>query len=185
MAVFTVNGAAVQVNKNQKLLRYLRDGLHLTFNVGRYIAALTFAETVVPQKLRQKSYVLPNIRASEAIGSLPKEYTTIAQACVSAAMKSYRSGDLSVTNIKGYETDPAVKAMNTLNSAKLGTAYSSSASAQTTGAQKAIQSVLPDGVKIEKITPPSSPVRGKKNAFEVKIRFGYTTRTLTVYITLE
>ena len=30
MAVFTVNGQTVTVEKNQKLLRYLRDGLHLT-----------------------------------------------------------------------------------------------------------------------------------------------------------
>ena len=30
MAVFTVNGQSVTVEKNQKLLRYLRDELHLT-----------------------------------------------------------------------------------------------------------------------------------------------------------
>ena len=30
MAVFTVNGQTVTVEKNQKLLRYLRDELHLT-----------------------------------------------------------------------------------------------------------------------------------------------------------
>ena len=30
MARFTVNGASVTVEKNQKLIRYLRDELHLT-----------------------------------------------------------------------------------------------------------------------------------------------------------
>ena len=30
MAVFFVNGKEVEVTKNQKLLRYLRDELHLT-----------------------------------------------------------------------------------------------------------------------------------------------------------
>ena len=30
MSTFTVNGVSVTVNKNQKLLRYLRDELHLT-----------------------------------------------------------------------------------------------------------------------------------------------------------
>ena len=30
MAAFTVNGASVTIEKNQRLIRYLRDTLHLT-----------------------------------------------------------------------------------------------------------------------------------------------------------
>jgi hypothetical protein len=65
-----------------------RDGGHVSFNIGRYIAGLTFAEMIVPESMRAEGYVLPDIRVTESVGKLPKEYTTIAQLSVWAAVNS-------------------------------------------------------------------------------------------------
>ena len=83
-----------------------RDGGHVSFNVGRYIASLTFAEQIIPESLRVLEYILPDIRYTESIGQLPKEYTEIAQLSVFAAIESWKNRDLGVTNIDGYDIDP-------------------------------------------------------------------------------
>ncbi|MBQ6701243.1 MAG: DUF4886 domain-containing protein, partial [Oscillospiraceae bacterium] len=80
-----------------------RDSGHLSFNIGRYIAGLTFAEMVIPEEMREEGYVLPDIRVTESIGKLPKEYTEIAQKSVFAAVESWRNGSLAVTEIAGYK----------------------------------------------------------------------------------
>ncbi|MBE6882515.1 MAG: DUF4886 domain-containing protein, partial [Ruminococcaceae bacterium] len=74
-----------------------RDGGHLSFNIGRYIAGLTFAETIIPEEIRAEGYVLPDIRVTESIGKLPKEYTEIAQKSVFAAVENWKNGSLEVT----------------------------------------------------------------------------------------
>ena len=66
-----------------------RDPGHLSFNVGRYIAARTFAEMVIPRQMLQAGYTLPEIRVTESVGRLPKEYTAIAQAAVTAAVDTW------------------------------------------------------------------------------------------------
>ena len=83
-----------------------RDGGHVSFNIGRYIAALTFAEMVVPESLRVENYLLPDIRKTDSVGLLPKEYTVLAQQAVMAAVLNWRSGSLDVTVIDGYTKDP-------------------------------------------------------------------------------
>ena len=93
-----------------------RDGGHLSYNIGRYIAALTFAETIIPDELRAEGYVLPDIRITESVGKLPKEYSIIAQKSVHAAVESWRNGSLAVTNIEGYTEDPAITAAKTIDS---------------------------------------------------------------------
>ena len=77
----------------------VRDGLHLSFNVGRYIAALCFAETVVPQELRIDGGVLPGIRKSEALGELPEEYTSLTQNAVSCAIEGAKNGAFEIVEI--------------------------------------------------------------------------------------
>ncbi|MBQ1232283.1 MAG: DUF4886 domain-containing protein, partial [Clostridia bacterium] len=51
-----------------------RDGGHVSFNIGRYIAGLTFAEMIIPESMRAEGYELPDIRVTESVGKLPKEY---------------------------------------------------------------------------------------------------------------
>ena len=93
-----------------------RDGGHLSFNIGRYIAGLTFAEMIVPEDWRADNYVLPEIRITESVGKLPKEYSEIAQKAVHAAVESWKNGSLAVTNIDGYTQDPTVAASKLLQS---------------------------------------------------------------------
>ena len=66
-----------------------------------------------------KNYTLPGIRPSEAIGELPKEYTTIAQLSVEAALKTWREGKLTVTTIDGYSKNPVSEAAKTLSGTEL------------------------------------------------------------------
>ena len=77
----------VSVNlQNDPQIGLQRDGGHLTFNIGRYIAGLTFAEILVPEEIRTAEYTIPDIRKTESVGLLPKEYTEIAQKAVFAAV---------------------------------------------------------------------------------------------------
>ena len=86
-----------------------RDTGHLSFNIGRYIAALTFAEFIITPELRVDNYKLPDIRITESIGELPKEYTVLAQKSVQAAVETWKNGETAVTVIEGYEKDPTTK----------------------------------------------------------------------------
>ncbi len=88
-----------------------RDGGHVSFNIGRYIAALTFAETIIPVGMRVEGYVLPDIRITESVGQLPKEYSELAQKSVFAAVNGWKNGSLAVANIEGYTQDPTVAAI--------------------------------------------------------------------------
>ncbi|MCQ2456101.1 MAG: DUF4886 domain-containing protein, partial [Clostridia bacterium] len=82
----------------------LRDRCHLTFNVGRYIANLTFAEKLIPEEMRADGCELPDMRPSEVVGELPREYVDVAKACVDAAIESEKatSGRLNAVTIGKY-----------------------------------------------------------------------------------
>lgn len=59
-----------------------RDNQHLSFCIGRYIAGVIMAETLIPQDMRKDGYSWPNIKDSPAVGALPDEYTEIAQKAI-------------------------------------------------------------------------------------------------------
>ncbi|MBQ5666943.1 MAG: DUF4886 domain-containing protein, partial [Oscillospiraceae bacterium] len=105
LALLNYNNGETITLESDPQIGLLRDS-HLSLNVGRYIASLTFAETIIPEELRAEGYVLPDIRITESVGKLPKEYTEIAQKSVFAAVESWKNGSLAVTNIEGYEVDP-------------------------------------------------------------------------------
>lgn len=87
-----------------------RDNVHLSLHLGRYIAALTFAEMLVPTSLRAADYELPTITDSPTAGALPIGYTEIAQKAVNAAVASASlTGEQKYrpTTISGYTTDPS------------------------------------------------------------------------------
>ena len=155
----------------------LRDTGHLSYNIGRYIAALTFAETIIPDELRADGYVLPDIRVTESVGKLPKEYTTIAQKSVLAAVESWKQGSLAVTEIEGYTEDPTVAAGATLSAADLhvtcGAGSEEIAAAVLAGlpADFAVDSVILNQEHALKL--------GDTFTCRVTIRFGYTSLTVT------
>ena len=83
-----------------------RDGGHVSYNIGRYIAGLTFAEMIIPQDIRDADYIIPDIRKTESVGILPEEYSVIARKSVYAAIVNWKNGITTVTNIDEYEKNP-------------------------------------------------------------------------------
>lgn len=161
-----------------------RDGGHVSFNIGRYIAALTFAEMVVPESLRAEDYQLPDIRITESIGKLPKEYTDIAQKSVMAAVSGWKNRSLAVTVIEGYEKDPT-----TIFAEKFagGLSFECNLDADKIRAEieKLISQQIIDDLVIEKIEIPESIQDGVAFKTTVTVRFGYTTLTFDIDTTVS
>ena len=151
-----------------------RDGGHVSFNIGRYIAALTFAETIIPESMRANGYTLPDIRITESVGQLPKEYSVIAQKSVLAAVNSWKNGSLAVTNIEGYSklpTDTAVETLKTTEfSLKKGTMEAIRAQLEET-----VLNVLPADFAVSQIELNEDTLTA-----DITIRYGYTSETVTV-----
>ncbi|MBQ9469212.1 MAG: DUF4886 domain-containing protein [Clostridia bacterium] len=183
------NGTVTEILTTDAQSGLLRDGWHLTYNIGRYIAALTFAETLVPQSLRVSGYTLPGIRRSEAIGTLPEEYTVIAQKCVEATMKAFRRSDnrLEVLSVSGYATDPVVRAGQALKDVALTVRCKKSESALKEAVRDRLISFLPKDFKVGAVTLPSGILSSGSASAEVKatVTFGYSSGTVPVRIIIE
>ena len=155
-----------------------RDQGHLSYNVGRYIAALTFAEMLIPEKLRAEGYTLPDIRKTESIGVLPLEYSIIAQSAVLEAVESWKQGSLAVTEI-GYEKDPT-----TLFAEAFADGLTVNRNQTADRIKKAVENALKAAAAadlvIEEIKFPESITAGQSFTVTVTVRFGYTTLSFTV-----
>ncbi len=151
-----------------------RDGDHVSFNVGRYIAALTFAETVIPEGMRSEGYVLPDIRITESVGKLPKEYSEIAQKSVLAAVNSWKNGSLAVTDISGYTEDPTVAAGKTLESMSF-LLNCDTVEGLTEQLSAAVLTALPADFAVDHVS-----FDGARHTAAVTIRFGYTSLVVEV-----
>ncbi len=159
-----------------------RDGGHLSFNVGRYIAALTFAETLIPDSLRAEGYTLPEIRVTESVGRLPGEYTLLARTAVANAMQNWReNGSLQVLPIEGYEADPTVAAAETVSALAPSLHSCPTAEAVKLAAAEAILGALPEDFAVENVTLPESfdaSLPGEQSVtVSVTLRFGYLSRS--------
>ncbi|MBR5289500.1 MAG: DUF4886 domain-containing protein, partial [Erysipelotrichaceae bacterium] len=154
-----------------------RDPGHLSFNIGRYLAALTFAEMVIPEDMRVEGYTIPDIRVTESVGKLPKEYTTLVQMAVNNAISSWKQGSLAVTPIEGYETDPAVEAEKTLSLMNIETCGNDE-SAKISQITEVVKNTLHEDFVIEEVTLNSDSTKAT-----VTIRYGYTTVTAEMTIT--
>lgn len=151
-----------------------RDQGHLSYNIGRYIAALTFAEMIVPESLRAENYTIPSIRKTESIGKLPERYSLIAQLAVKEAVRSWKEGNLSVADLSYHAKDPTtlfaenfaagltLKRSDTVDTIKRTVTESINA--------RSIQDLV-----IEKIEFPVTITPGKDFQVSVTVRFGYTT----------
>jgi len=95
-------------NTNYNQYGLLRDGLHLSVEVGRYIAGLSFAEILVPEEYRQEGYVLPMI-SSSVTGNYVDEYTRAATLSVEKMLESLNKLDAeqyAPVEIEGYTEFP-------------------------------------------------------------------------------
>ena len=107
---------------NDNVMGLQRDGVHISYSIGRYIVGLTFAKTVIPASLLKENAVDAGPRASEVIGEMPAEYVEIARAAVDAAITTPKT----LTRLSGYTIDPAVTAQTALNANTIVVAVASS-----------------------------------------------------------
>ena len=89
------------------------DTQHLSFGVGRYIAGLTVAQSLIPQDMQKTAITWPSVKESPSVGILPEEYSVIARKAVENAMQN----PYKITPISGYDTDPAYRICDTIEGA--------------------------------------------------------------------
>ena len=151
--------------ENDPVFGLQRDGGHLSFNVGRYIAALTFAEKIIPASFRN-GQIDCGMRASESVGKLPAQYEEIARKAVDAAIKT----PYQLTTISGYETDP----IGAIKTAAEST-YEESAWASEAAFKAAVETKIADfaGAKVESVA-------FSDGTATVELRYGYSTATAEI-----
>ena len=151
--------------ENDPVFGLQRDGGHLSFNVGRYIAALTFAEKIIPASFRN-GQIDCGMRASESVGKLPAQYEEIARKAVAAAIQT----PYQLTTISGYETDP----IGAIKTAAEST-YEESAWASEAAFKAAVETKIADfaGAKVESVA-------FSDGTATVELRYGYSTATAEI-----
>ena len=151
--------------QNDPVFGLQRDGGHLSFNVGRYIAALTFAEKIIPASFRN-GQIDCGMRASESVGKLPAQYEEIARKAVTAAINAPNQ----LTTISGYETDP----IGAIKTAAEST-YEDSAWASEAAFKAAVEAKIADfaGAKVESVA-------FSDGTATVTLRYGYSEATATI-----
>jgi hypothetical protein len=157
-----------------------RDGGHVSYNIGRYIAALTFAEMIIPESIRVEGYELPDIRKTESVGLLPKEYTIIAQKSVFAAVESWKNGSLAVTDIAGYKEDPTTTFVN-----KFDDILYLDCAADPTLIEEALLPIFEQELVSDMVIESIEVQYNREDdsyLARLKIRFGYTSREMEIPI---
>ena len=160
--------ASTTVNlANDPVFGLQRDSGHLTYNVGRYIAALTFAEKIIPNAFRNDAATDCGMRDSQSVGKLPAQYAEIARKAVAAAIAT----PYAVTTIDGYEADP----INAIKATAEST-YAESAWVSEDAFKAAVEEKLAADyadAKVESV----SIADGKAT---VNLRYGYSTATAEI-----
>lgn len=156
----------------------LRDGSHLSYNIGCYIAGLIFAEMIIPKVYRLDGYEIPDIRRTESIGILPKDYTDIAQKSVYSAIDSYENGNMDVKNIENYSINPIYIMKEQIENSNFYFVYGTSEELIEQINQKLTQ-ILSNEFNVVSIELESD------YSFKTKIRYGYTNVELNITYSLE
>ncbi|MBQ7873531.1 MAG: leucine-rich repeat protein, partial [Oscillospiraceae bacterium] len=180
LALLNYNESGTVDLENDPQMGLQRDSVHLSFNIGRYTAALTFAEMLIPEEMREEGYVLPDIRITESVGKLPKEYTEIAQKSVFAAVESWKNGSLEVTDIEGYTEDPTVAAKETIDGMSFEVSCAANTEELSAKIAETILEKLPADFAVDSVSVVEGAMFGESFACEAAIRFGYMSVTATV-----
>ena len=172
------NSADVQKNLQ-------RDNVHLSLHLGRYIAALTFAEILVPASLRAPDYDLPTVTDSPTAGSLPIGYTEIARKAVNAAVASasldgaekYRP-----TTISGYETDPSAIHASKVSAMSFKGLKATDAASLIAAIKEIAASGAPEGAVITVTVNGTPTFTSTPSAFSatVTVRYGYMEASVQI-----
>ena len=161
-----------------------RDELHVSYSVGRYIAALTFTETLVPENARRGDPLGVDIRRPEGAEPLPDEYKETAQAAVTAALASVSGeGDdkYASVDLTAYKNDPADAVADDLAS---GTheIYLPPDGDPAAAVKKALEAELPRGAVIE-ADAASLTREGDTGSVIVSLTYGYKSVDVSVPLT--
>ena len=159
------------------------DSQHLSFGLGRYIAGLIVAESLIPQQMRRDSYTVPGVKVSPAVGALPEEYTVIAQLAAKNAVKN----PFQVTALSGYETDLAQRVCDAIEMSD----YSADGISDETALQAYVEAIVAEKLKDmgdaeSVVTIHSFTLKDSKIAdmeATVTLRIGYTGSTVEITVT--
>jgi len=103
------NDASVIDHTTDPQMGIQRDGVHMSFCIGRYAVGLTFAEKLIPADKRVDGYTLPALRTSQVAGEMPEDYLELIELAVDAAYASAEeSGNkkYNVAPLEGYTGSP-------------------------------------------------------------------------------
>ena len=161
----------------------LYDTQHLSFGVGRYIAGLTVAQTLIPQEMRKENIVWPSVKESPSVGILPEEYSVIARQAVENALQN----PYKITPISGYDADPAHRICNAIEAADFTGADLTDEASVRRHLETKIQSLLASWgntnftLDIQDYTLENGTLWNLDA--EVTLRVGYTTGTTEITVT--
>ena len=155
-----------------------RDELHVSYSVGRYIAALTFVKTAVPQEMLTGATPLTvSVRRPDGAPALPEDYKTLANAVTEFAVAS---NDYKPVDMKDFKKDPTDKLLEEIASERVEAVCADPAGAGTEDAVvAALTAALPDNAVL---TLNGLTVNGTSAAAEITLLYGYTSRTATVEV---
>ena len=193
LALLSHNETAIpgSVNLTSDPVRGLqRDSGHLSFNVGRYTAALTFAKKLTGADTDTLMQGIASAYPGTALSELPADYLTIMKTAVENAIKTPNA----VTPFSAdYTTDPAVQA----ETAVKGTTYTYKVGADETYSENGLRTYLENAVnaavsalkdKYPELSVSVGNIKAeaanaaKDGSFTADVTFvyGYTTRTVSV-----
>lgn len=174
-------GSTALLKDPQNGLQY--DSQHLSFGLGRYIAGIIVAETLIPQGMRKDSYVLPNVKESPAVGELPQEYSVIGQLAAKYALQD----PFKLTTLADYDTELADRVCEVIKTAD----YSTDGISGESDLQTYVESVVAE--KLENMGAAEHSVTFHSFTLEngqivdmeatVALRVGYTSRSVEIMVT--
>ena len=133
---------------------------------------------IIPEEVRVDNYIIPDIRRTESVGVLPKEYSVIVQKSVYAAIENWKNGITTVTNIDGYEKDPTELACELLvNDIIISFEYAEDIDGYL---KEYLLALLGDDFVIEQIIYAEDYISNEVFECCVTIRFGYTLKEIKI-----
>ena len=174
-------GSTALLKDPQNGLQY--DSQHLSFGLGRYIAGIIVAETLIPQEMRKDSYVLPTVKDSPAVGELPQEYSVIGQLAAKYALQD----PFKLTTLADYDTELADRVCDAIKTAD----YSANGITGETDLQTHVETVVAEklenmgaaeySVTIHSFTLENGQIADMEAT--VTLRVGYTSRSVEIMVT--
>ena len=169
-----------------------RDVVHMSLVIGRYIAGLTAAKTLLPESMIENGYTLAPMRESNAVGKLPAEYLELADLASDAALdclKATGKNKYVPKQIKGFKERPVDIIAEAYADGKMTVAAESSANELKAAVENTVRTLSGYDVKVTATingtyTPPNP---GSNTTIDARVRVthGYDSVTLPITLTVK